>query len=597
MKRSILFFSIYLIINLLNAQDKGYQKLSRQLTSEKPAEELSIYFKDKLPELAHSEIRLLYDRFSAKGRHITFAQFVENLPVYHGMLKVNMNQQLYAYDYFNDLVDITLPVKGKFQFDIDNWANHIRETRGGYPYFKTSVQPIVYATNQEAVFAYQVTTHNDRLSGAYEFIVDAEKGSILTERRIASDSDTSGRGKVFYPDPLTSAMRTYGSPYVDNSNQDIAVLNNERIEVTLTDITYDSNLGIFKLEGPYVKLRDLSPPVIPPVTSTTGDFFYTRAQNGFEDVNAYYHINGYQRYVRSLGFDDGLLQVPLLLDPHGGTDDNSYFSPDSEEPSINMGTGGVDDAEDADVCIHEYGHALSYGASPNTNGNDNERRGLDEGFGDYMAASYSKSISNYRWNETFTWDGHNSFWDGRLANKNQNYSTNLMNFYDYGEIWASALMMVYDRIGRTASDANFFTELYMNSTNTNVKAAANKIIVADSINFSGQHTNDYIIAFCAKKIFTGAICNSVSREVLLERAKTELSVFPNPANGSIWLQVDGKLVTSGQARIWNIHGQLVREINVIPETPIDVSNLTPGVYHIDFIVDNHIWNTRFVLTD
>ena len=596
MRKITLILVFDLLLNWLYGQEKGYQKMNRQLTSDNPAIELARYFEEKLPELHNSDLQLLYDRFSAKGRHVTFGQFVDGFPIYQGIIKANMDQKLYVYSYHNDLQDIVSPVKGSFRFDIESWAEEIREARGGYPYFELNIQQVVYNAGTEAVFAYQVTTHNDKLTGAHEFVLDAEKGTVLIDRRTASNADSSGRGKIFYPDPLTSALRTYGSPYVDNSDGDIAVLNDERIEITLTDITYDSALDLFKLEGPYVKLRDLSPPMIPPVTSTDGNFFYTRAQDGFEDVNAYYHINAYQRYVRSLGFEDGILQVPLLLDPHGGTDDNSYFSSSQTTPSINMGIGGVDDAEDADVCIHEYGHALSYGGSPNSNGTNNERRGLDEGFGDYMAASYSKSISSFRWNETFTWDGHNSFWNGRLADKSQNYSSNLMNFYDYGEIWATALMIAHDKIGRFASDLNFFTELYTNSTSTTLKIAANNIIDSDSINFGGQHTNDYIIAFCAKKIYTGAICNSVSRDVLLEEAKTQLTVFPNPATGSIWLQIDGKLAPQGYVRVWNTFGQLVREITLSPETSMDVSGLAPGVYHLDFIADDKIWNSRFILT-
>jgi hypothetical protein len=81
----------------------------------------------------------------------------------------------------------------------------------------------------------------------------------------------------------------------------------------------------------------------------------------------------------------------VIIDPHGTSADNSFFS----YPNfIYYGTGGVDDAEDADVITHEYSHFLSRNAAPNTNVGM-ERQGLDEGLGDYVAASYFKPISTH----------------------------------------------------------------------------------------------------------------------------------------------------------------------------------------------------------
>ena len=68
--------------------------------------------------------------------------------------------------------------------------------------------------------------------------------------------------------------------------------------------------------------------------------------------------------------------------------DQSVFIGNSGNSYLLFGEGGVDDAEDADVIIHEYAHAISYAASPETN-SGTERRGLDEGLGDYFAAIYS----------------------------------------------------------------------------------------------------------------------------------------------------------------------------------------------------------------
>ena len=52
-----------------------------------------------------------------------------------------------------------------------------------------------------------------------------------------------------------------------------------------------------------------------------------------------------------------------------------------------MGDGGVDDAEDADVTVHELGHATQDAQVPGLGpGGDTEQRAMGEGFGDFLAA-------------------------------------------------------------------------------------------------------------------------------------------------------------------------------------------------------------------
>ncbi|MEZ4916786.1 MAG: hypothetical protein R2836_07345 [Chitinophagales bacterium] len=56
--------------------------------------------------------------------------------------------------------------------------------------------------------------------------------------------------------------------------------------------------------------------------------------------------------------------LQISVDTHGNNGaDNSFFSPATPLRLI-FGEGGVDDAEDADVIIHEYGHAISHFAAP-----------------------------------------------------------------------------------------------------------------------------------------------------------------------------------------------------------------------------------------
>src|SRR5581483_11353785 len=54
------------------------------------------------------------------------------------------------------------------------------------------------------------------------------------------------------------------------------------------------------------------------------------------------------------------------------------------------GDGGVDDAEDADIVVHEYGHAVQNDQVPGWGpGADTEQGAMGEGFGDFLAGMYN----------------------------------------------------------------------------------------------------------------------------------------------------------------------------------------------------------------
>jgi len=118
-------------------------------------------------------------------------------------------------------------------------------------------------------------------------------------------------------------------------------------------------------------------------------------------------------FVGPTGIQDG--PIGTNTDGFGGTDNSHYF------PCSNLlgfGHGCVDDNEDVDVILHEYGHGINHDINPNFSGGDTGAIG--EGFGDYWAGSYSYSTPNgqvYHPEWAFSWDGHgtgNQCWNGRL---------------------------------------------------------------------------------------------------------------------------------------------------------------------------------------
>ena len=77
--------------------------------------------------------------------------------------------------------------------------------------------------------------------------------------------------------------------------------------------------------------------------------------------------------------------IAIEVNIDGITDDNSFYSPATK--SLTFGTGGVDDAEDAEIILHEYGHAIQDDQVPGW-GQHEEGSAMGEGFGDYNAASF-----------------------------------------------------------------------------------------------------------------------------------------------------------------------------------------------------------------
>ena len=252
-------------------------------------------------------------------------------------------------------------------------------------------------------------------------------------------------------------------------------------------VKYES--GLFLLENQYIEIADLRSPFEAPVTSDTPLFDFTRSEPGFEDVNVYYHISSFQNYIQSLGFLN--LDSLIKADAHGNYDiENSYFT---EAMEINFGDGKIDDAEDADVIIHEYGHALSFMANNNSiSTNKNERKALDEGLGDYLAASYSRSIDDFNWEKVFNWDGNNPEhvppWRGREVNSTKHYPEDLItDYHENGEIWSSVLMEIWEEIGRETTDKLVLESIYSYGSFTSMKDAAKFVVQSDTFLNGGKN--------------------------------------------------------------------------------------------------------------
>jgi hypothetical protein len=206
--------------------------------------------------------------------------------------------------------------------------------------------------------------------------------------KAGSDSST-GTGRVFMVNPVqSSGIQTL----TDQKDSATAVPDSEYRDMTLRNLD-----GSGYLRGDWVTVQSATGT---PAFSTTNTFLYDRHQDQFEQVMAYFWVNQAQEYLQSLGFGTrpnmpGIVHqsFPVKIDQYGG--DNSY---QTDKPyRIRLGKGGVDDAEDAEVIVHEYGHAVHASQVPGF-GQSEEAGSIGEAWGDYFAVSVGLDAAHdYGW--------------------------------------------------------------------------------------------------------------------------------------------------------------------------------------------------------
>ena len=320
-----------------------------------------------------------------------------------------------------------------------------------------------------------------------------------------------GTGLVFDPDPLTTSGQPYEAPFVDADDADVPELNAQRREVPLREIAQGSD-GRYRLEGPYVQITGSASvggsAYEPPAEASPDGFRYGRADDAFEAVMAYYHVDKSQRYLQTLDLGRPIQAQPIRVNPHGlGDFDDSKFYPGQN--AIALGTGGIDDAEDASVIWHEYAHALLEYSAPGLL-STTEGQALHEGWADYWAASYARGLVENGdvpagdWRHLFSWDGNNGCWQGRTLEHDGHYPDDVdipaepgcgqMGFiYQLGVLWATTLMEVYDDLGRDVTDRlNLYSHAYL-SAPVAMQDAAEALLQADQDLYDGAH-QDVLIA-------------------------------------------------------------------------------------------------------
>ena len=302
---------------------------------------------------------------------------------------------------------------------------------------------------------------------------------------------STGTARVFAPNPVQDlGIQTL----TDQKDAASAVPAAAYHSVTLTDLD-----GSGYLSGKWAVVRSQTGA---PAYSPTNAFVYDRQQDQFEQVMAYYWITEAQRYIQSLGFGSSLRPVnmrPQAVRINQWGADNSFATDKQNE--IRFGKGGVDDAEDAEVILHEYGHAIHF--SQGFQFSTEQAGAISEGFGDYWAVTVTEVVGK-RLGVPSPDPACVADWDStsytssvphclRRLDEGKMYPTDLVGeVHADGEIWSQALWTIRNAIGNVKADTAILQGQFGFDGGTMPALAADIVAAAKSL--YGQATANAVTA-------------------------------------------------------------------------------------------------------
>lgn len=328
-----------------------------------------------------------------------------------------------------------------------------------------SANLVVYSFNDSFLLAWQVVIPTN--GPTWEMFVDAQGGELLGEPR-DTNRYVNGAGQIFV---VNAIVATHDNSLRDNDDAASAVPAQAYSIVTLQGL-----VGNGFLDGPFASSSKTKKRAF----NATNNFIFDRSDDGFSETMGYYYLDYTQRYIQALGFTnvDNRQQV---FSVNRYKYDNSFYSPKSKE--ITLGLGGVDDAEDADVIIHEYGHSIQDNQVPGF-GSSLEAGSMGEGFGDYWAGSVGAQLSGgFQDTCLAEWDATSYSLSNppclRRLDGTKHYPEDVVGeVHDDGEIWSAALWQIREAIGAANADKSILTAHFLLAPGASFNQGANALVTA-----------------------------------------------------------------------------------------------------------------------
>lgn len=377
---------------------------------------------------------------SLKGVHVTFQQVYGGLPIEGALTRVHISKDVkdgglchVKAVYHPDIPPIDIEKERSGGISIDDAIRIAVDNLGACGRIRRDPASTLVIYPLEGGFVPAWRVHLSLIAPAENWLifVALNDGRVLAKREILKRF--TGRGMVFVPNPVVSLGTKDLTP---DSNLP---------EEAYSSVALSGLDGSGYLRGEYIDTAGTKPRANEPSLA----FMYHRDDRRFREVMAYYHIDALQRYLRQLGFN--LVSRRVKVNASGPAEDNSYYDAQSGELVFGSGGVGVADAEDADIIVHEYAHAIMSEQVPGI-GVYGEDCAMESGFCDFLAACYF-SEENGGFNRECVGD-----WNGmgmvggcvRRVDSRKHYPEDYLGVLRCdtdGEIWSSSLWDIYLLMG------------------------------------------------------------------------------------------------------------------------------------------------------
>jgi Fungalysin metallopeptidase (M36) len=321
-------------------------------------------------------------------------------------------------------------------------------------------------------------------------LVDAASGEVIRTHDLLRRA--TGAATLFSPNPVVTQGTDAGLR--DRKDRDSDLLTGLRVPVALPRITSPDGC----LRGTYVVVRVGRKPrnVCKPTFDWSG---VRRSADAFEALMAYFHIDRTRAYLDTLALSRGLRARPQSVVANGLRADNSFYAPFDRR--VTFGTGGVDDGEDGDVIVHEYGHAVQ-DMQARFFGEHFEGASMGEGFADYLTAVMSSLTTGgspafdpcmFEWDATSYSPDRCLRRTDRAVTKRQAKRRCMGSPHCTGEAWSGALSdlrvaLGVDDAGRSVGDRVVLESHFMLGRRSNFRDGARALLAADQLLYAGVHT-------------------------------------------------------------------------------------------------------------